>query len=145
VLDLHTEEAAIKQRWCKKAESEEVSEEQAADFVVKADAAAKITAELKNIFDNSNMPGCNHLEIDSTRSSMEKVLTCLRTQFRPQVVLVNHEKRLGIDTTCSNLAIKYNMIYISAYQLIKQHITQKTDWGMKLLAVQRTKDISLAT
>ena len=62
-----------------------------------------------------------------------------------EVLLVNHEKRLGIDTTCANLAIKYNMIYISAYQIIKQNIEGNTDWGKKLLAGKRTKEISLTT
>jgi hypothetical protein len=39
----------------------------------------------------------------------------LQNKVSPKVVLVNHEKKLGVDTTCANLAIKYNMIYISAY------------------------------
>jgi hypothetical protein len=60
-------------------------------------------------------------------------------------MIVNHEKRLGIDTTCSNLALKYNMIYISAYQLIKNHITNGTDWGQKLVACQKNKEIQLTT
>jgi len=35
--------------------------------------------------------------------------------MKPRVILVNHEKRLSVDTTCANLAIKYNMLYLSAY------------------------------
>jgi len=50
-----------------------------------------------------------------------------------------------VDTTCSNLAIKYNMIYISVYQLIKHHLSKQTSWGRKLLATQRTKEITVAT
>ena len=60
-------------------------------------------------------------------------------------MIVNHEKRLGIDTTCSNLAIKYDMLYISAYQLIKNHITSGTEWGVKLQQCQNNKDIQLTT
>jgi len=37
------------------------------------------------------------------------------------------------------------MIYISAYQIIKHHIEGNTDWGKKLLAGKRTKEISLTT
>jgi len=59
------------------------------------------------------------------------------------VILVNHEKRLGVDTTCANLAIKYNMVYLSAYQVIKQHIEEKTDFGRRLLATKKPKDIVL--
>jgi len=58
---------------------------------------------------------------------------------------VNHEKRLGVDTTCSNLAIKFGMIYISVYQQIKEHIERDTDWGKKLLLTKRNKGILLTT
>ena len=50
-----------------------------------------------------------------TDQSLESTNKELANYFLPKVLLVNHEKRLGIDTTCANLAIKYNMIYISAY------------------------------
>jgi len=80
-----------------------------------------------------------------TDQSLESTNKELANYFLPKVLLVNHEKRLGIDTTCANLAIKYNMIYISAYQIIKHHIEGNTDWGKKLLAGKRTKEISLTT
>jgi len=53
---------------------------------------------------------------------MEGATKKLRDIFSAKVILVNHEKRLDIDTVCSNLAIKYNYLYISVYQLIRQHI-----------------------
>ena len=59
--------------------------------------------------------------------------------------MINHEKRLGIDTTCANLAIKYNMIYISVYQKIKEQIEGKTEWGLKLEATRSDKEIVLTT
>ena len=43
----------------------------------------------------------------------------LRKLFQPKVIIVNHEKRLGVDVTCANLAIKFNLLYISVYQLIR--------------------------
>jgi hypothetical protein len=55
------------------------------------------------------------------------------------VIILNHEKRLGTDVTCANLAIKYNMLYLSAYQLIKNHIENSTEWGKKLLMTKRNK------
>lgn len=51
--------------------------------------------------------------------------------------MVNHEKRLSIDTECANLAIKYNMIYLSACQVIAQHVQGKTKWGELLTAGKR--------
>lgn len=50
-----------------------------------------------------------------------------------------------MDTTCANLAIKYNMVYLSAYQIIKQHIEEKTDFGKRLEATKKPKDIVLQT
>jgi hypothetical protein len=66
----------------------------------------------------------------------------LQNKVSPKVVLVNHEKKLGVDTTCANLAIKYNMIYISAYQVIRQHIESNTEWGKKLVASKKEKSIN---
>jgi hypothetical protein len=39
--------------------------------------------------------------------------------YSAKVVIVNHEKRLQVDTASSNIAIKYNMLYLSVHQLIK--------------------------
>lgn len=69
----------------------------------------------------------------------------LKNLFVPKVILVNHEKRLTVDTACANLAIKYNFLYISVYQLIKQHIENNTDFGKRLLATKKHKDIKLQT
>lgn len=80
-----------------------------------------------------------------TDDSLESTFLRLDKELSPKIVIVNHEKRLGIDTTCANLAIKYNMIYLSSYQIIKQHITNNTEWGKKLLANQKKKDIILTT
>ena len=80
-----------------------------------------------------------------TDSSLETTLSSLQKKFQPKVILINHEKRLGVDVTCSNLAIKYNMIYISVYQLIKSHIIGKTEWGQKLVANKREKKIHITS
>ena len=76
----------------------------------------------------------------------EETLTAeLAERFSPKVILVNHEKRLTVDTTCANLAIKYDFLYISVYQTIKQHIENNTVFGKRLLATQKKKDIRLQT
>ena len=55
---------------------------------------------------------------------------------------MNHEKSIGVDNACANLAIKYNMLYISAYQVIKDNITKKTAWGKKLEANRSDKKLN---
>jgi len=57
-------------------------------------------------------------------------------------MLVNHEKKFPVDSTCSNLAIKYNMIYISAYQLIREHIEQNTSFGKRLMETKRHRNLN---
>jgi len=77
--------------------------------------------------------------------SEESTTNEIKEQYAPKVILVNHEKRLTVDTTCANLAIKYNMLYISVYQTIKQHIENSTHFGKRLLATKKPKDIKLQT
>lgn len=64
--------------------------------------------------------------------SEETINNELKAALKPKVILVNHEKRLTVDTTCANLAIKYNLLYISVYQIIKHHIENNTQFGKKL-------------
>jgi len=67
----------------------------------------------------------------------------IRQQFCAKVIIVKHEKKLNVDIVCSNLAIKYNMLYISVYQLIKKEIENNTQLGKELTATRRTKPLSL--
>ena len=46
---------------------------------------------------------------------LEAVIAELRKKFSARVILVNHASGLKVDVPCSNLSIKYNMLYISAY------------------------------
>jgi hypothetical protein len=78
-----------------------------------------------------------------TGATEEETVAEIKRLFAPRVILVNHEKRLTVDTTCANLAIKYNFIYISVYQTIKQHIENNTDFGKRLLATKKPKSIKL--
>lgn len=78
-----------------------------------------------------------------TDVSEETLTADLIERFKPKVILVNHEKRLTVDTTCANLAIKYDFLYISVYQTIKYHIENNTEFGKRLLATKKQKDIKL--
>jgi len=69
-----------------------------------------------------------------TGVSGETLTGKISDQFKAKVLIVNHEKRLTVDAQCSNLATKFNMLYISVYQLIKHHIEKCTAWGKKLEA-----------
>ena len=64
-----------------------------------------------------------------TDQSLESLTAAIRASFCAKVILVNHESRLSVDTACANLAIKYNMLYMSVYQLIKKEIETNTACG----------------
>jgi hypothetical protein len=57
------------------------------------------------------------------------------------VILINHENRLHVDTACANLAIKFNMLYVSVFQLIKEHIDKQTPIGKALAKSYQTRDL----
>ena len=109
-------------------------------------ADEKATANLKDVLSNFVQYGMRTKTIDvNTDDSLESTLALINRELSPKCVIVNHEKRLGIDTACSNLAIKYNMLFLSSYQIIKQHITQNTEWGKKLKNCFQQKEIILTT
>lgn len=77
-----------------------------------------------------------------TDLSLESTVAILRNIYSAKVVIINHEKRLQVDTASSNVAIKYNMLYLSVYQLIKQHIEGNTSFGQQLNACYNPKTLS---
>lgn len=112
-MALDASDKHIKQRWCTKNESDEVGEEQVEAMKQSSEAANKLKEEMKEAF-QEHTKRVNHIFL-ITDVSLETHKKNLQSYLQPRVIIVNHEKRLGIDTTCSNLAIKYDMIYVSAY------------------------------
>ena len=78
-----------------------------------------------------------------TDQSLETLTAQVRATFCAKVILVNHESRLAVDTACANLAIKYNMLYMSVYQLIKKEIEANTAVGQALAASKKLKMVNL--
>jgi len=82
------------------------------------------------------------LIVQKTDESLETTIKDLNTKFAPAVLLVNHEKKFFVDSACSNLAIKYNMIYISAYQVIRENILANTPMGRKLKDTKKDRELN---
>ena len=80
--------------------------------------------------------------LDTTGSSEEIVSSVLRDVMSPKVILVNHEILLPVDAICANLAIKFNMMYISVFQLIREEIEGNTEFGKRLLATKKYKGLA---
>lgn len=136
VADAETIEARFKT----KNEMEGELDEEAKNSL--AEAAAKATedlARLKHCW-NDVINRVKLIEIE-TGVSKETLTADIRSRFQAKVILVNHEKRIDVDVACSNLAIKYNMLYMSVYQLIRQEIIAETDLGRALMQSKREKDL----
>jgi len=132
------------ERWKKKNEAEEVSEDGAAELEDSAKKTEKQKAEVEAAFASSKSK-MRYIAPLSTDGSLETTLVNLRGYFAAKVIIVNHEKQLNVDTTASNLAIKYNMLYLSVYQLIKAHIKKCTEIGKALQASKKPKALSAQT
>jgi len=79
-----------------------------------------------------------------TDKSDESVKTDLTGLFRAKIVIVNHSPSLQVDTPCANLAIRYNMLYLSVHQLIRENIKNNTKMGEKLLLSKQSRQLSEA-
>lgn len=143
VMFLTAEAATVGARWLARNDPEGTEVPEDAQESIKADSATNSARRQQLCVHFEQFGGrVNILHLNTSQvSSIESTTKDLNNKFAPKVILVNHEKQLAVDNTCSNLAIKYNMIYISAYQVIKQNIQQKTAWGLKLQANRRARSI----
>jgi len=127
------------ERYKKANEAEEVSEDAAAELEDSNKRAEKNNSEIQAMFGAmKDKVRCITL---NTEGSDETILENLKSHFSAKIILVNHEKRLQVDTTCSNLAIKYNMLYLSVYQLIKHQIQKCTPLGKELEASRKPRGL----
>lgn len=117
----------VSDRYKKKNEVDDVTEEAAAELEEQKTKAEGVRSEVQGLFERMNI--ANKAYSLSTDCSFETTLKNLKGLFSAKVILMNHEKRLNVDTTCSNIAIKYNMLYISVYQTIREHILNNTPMG----------------
>lgn len=55
---------------------------------------------------------------------------------------MKHDQKLAVDNACSNLSLKYNLLYVSAYQLIREEIENHTELGQKLEACKLARELA---
>jgi adenylate kinase family enzyme len=117
----------IKQRYKLKNETDEVGED--AEDEMKQQEASYTESKLWFEQYYESLKGRVQMVDIDTSASLEATVDVVKGIFAPKIVLVNHEKNIQVDTQCANLAIKYNMMYISVYQLIKHNIDNQTPCG----------------
>lgn len=131
----------VEARWKKENEAEEIDEATAETLKTQEEEfktqKEQFGAALEK-FDGK----CETINF-KTDDSLETLTASVRSTFCAKVILVNHESRLGVDTACSNIAIKYNMLYMSVYQLIKKEIEANTAVGKALADSKKLKDLNM--
>ena len=117
MITCQADKTDIENRFKEKNEiAEDLPEEEKSNLAEKAAQAVEDCQKYKTCWGDV-MSRVKQITLD-TGVSKESLVAEIRSQFSCKVILVNHEKRIDVDTACSNLAIKYNMYYMSVYQLI---------------------------
>lgn len=140
ILNTTCDKKTAEERFKKKNETEEINEEAAAEIEESAKRAERQRIEIETAL-GANKSKVRIISLN-TNDSLETTCNNVKSLFSAKVIIVNHEKRLHVDTCCSNLAIKFNMLYLSVYQLIKAHILGDTEIGKALVATRKNKDLT---
>lgn len=141
IINCECDKDAVKQRYMAKNEIEEWGEDQDAALAEIPDHFTATKEFLAEKFKSSSADRVRQIDL-KTNQSLESTFTDLANSFSAQVIVVSHDKRLATDTICSNLAIKFNLLYISVYQVIKREIESESCLGKKLLSTKKPKEIS---
>ncbi len=130
-------------RYKKKLEAEELSEEQktafANDFISWEVKTLAYLELLTPYIQSGRTHQVTTIRTDAVSESTQ--VQSLSSLLNPRVILVNHEKSLLVDTTCANIAIKYNMLQVNVQEVIRKEIESKSDLGLKLLQTKKEKQI----
>jgi len=128
-------------RYKAKNDTEELNEDNIAELKADDDKAKAECAELQACLEKLGTQIYETLKTDKSEESVKAELTGL---FRAKIVIVNHAPSLPVDTPCANLAIRYNMLYLSVHQLIREHIRNNTSMGTRLLLSRQQRSLSSA-
>ena len=141
IIIANCDQNEVNNRYKKDNEVEELDEGAQETLKAQADEFEAQKTSLVTCLEQTN---CEVLNFQTDQSA-ESLTSAVRAAFCAKVILVNHESRLSVDTACANLAIKYNMIYLSVYQLIKKEIETNTPCGQALAASKKLKCVTLDT
>ena len=140
VFHIDCDLAVRKKRYLKAAEAEEWTEEHEEQTKNLGGNTQIFLDHIKQKYAGVSPDRFRVLEFNLSEDSMKKQIN---DELSPKVILISHDKRLSSDTTCANLAIKYNLIYISVYQIIRKNIEGNTEFGRKLLETKKPREIKI--
>lgn len=118
----------LKERYKKKNEVAELSEEQTAEL---EKAFAVYSEILKSLQPLKEEPFTTVLEINS-EAAEESTLQEVKGIFEPGLILITHDEVIDTDCILTNLSIKYNFLYVPLAPAIKAEIQSNTKIGREL-------------
>lgn len=140
IMVINADEEIRKKRYLAKVEAEEWGEEHDEETKNLPNNTQALIEHAKVKYEGISEDRFKILEFEMTDGNMQAQIN---NELSPKVILVHHDKRLASDTTCANLAIKYNLIYISVYQIIRKHIEENSCFGRQLLATKKPREIKI--
>jgi len=134
------EKKTIEERFKKATEAEEIGDDAKEELEASNKQAEKFNDEIKSAYaarkDQVRLISLN------TDGSQESILESLAGYFQAKIILVNtsHRERPPF-TQVMNLAVKYNMLQVSAHDVIQMNIMNETAAGKELLATRKAKKL----
>jgi hypothetical protein len=141
-LPVSCDSATAGERFKAKNEADELTEDNVGELKEMDDAAKAAQEELAACLEKCG--GTKVYDCLLTNKSDEAVKGELTGLFRAKIVIVNHSPSLQVDTPCANLAIRFNMLFLSVHQLIRENIKNNTAMGEKLMASKQQRQLSEA-
>ena len=140
ILFLTAKEDTIKQRYMKKNEIEEVTEDQVAELKADSEVNKVKRIALQKKAQSAFGDKCQLIN-QSTDRSMESLEQEITKKFKYKLIVIRHEQTLPVDTVCSNLSIVHNLLYIPVSKLICDEIINCTALGDKLVESRHLREL----
>lgn len=137
-IDLLCEPAVLKERFKKKNEIQEMSEEQNAEFEKNMTTFKSISQTFENF---KTAPYTQVIQIN-TSGLIDYAYEQLKAYFEPRLLLVRHDHSIAVDAILTNLSIKYDILYIAVPNLIKDEIKNETSLGITLLNTRKLREMT---
>ena len=136
-IELQCNLIVLKERYKKKNELQELTEDQNAELEKASETYGEILKAFAPIKESTFTQSFQiSSEISEARTSQE-----LKVIFEPKIILLTHEQSINIDITLRNLSIKHGFIYIPLLEIIKEEILTDTLIGKELKQTRKMKKL----
>ncbi len=137
-IELVCDPKELKKRYMKKAELQEMNEEETGKFDKRMEAYGATKKELEKL---STAPNVRYRPV-KTDTTEETTGAELREIFEPKLVLVKADKSMNMDVVLTNLSVKLGFLYLNLPTLIKTEIEEQIAIGIELKRTKKPRQLS---